>query len=69
MRKYLLENGLMSDAACETCPCFPICEGGCPYKRIYHKNRQNLFCKAKRKGLVEKLYRYIDYKYQKDLKR
>lgn len=62
--KYLLENDPLSDADCEDCVCFPICEGGCPYKRIYQKDRQGLFCKAKRKGIVDKLNRYIDYKYK-----
>lgn len=60
--KYLLENDPLSDANCERCFCFPICEGGCPYKRIYQKDSQESFCKAKREGIVENLKRHIDYK-------
>lgn len=60
--KYLLENDPLSDANCERCFCFPICEGGCPYKRIYQKDSQERFCKAKREGIVENLKRHIDYK-------
>ncbi len=36
--KYLLKNDPLSDDNCENCSCFPICEGGCPYKRIYQKD-------------------------------
>lgn len=60
--KYLLENDTLSDANCENCFCFPICEGGCPYKRIYQKDSQESFCKAKRKGVIERLKRHIDDK-------
>ena len=62
--KYLLENDPLSNTDCENCFCFPICEGGCPYKRIYQKDSLNSFCNAKREGLVDKLKRYIDYKYK-----
>ena len=34
----------------------------CPYKRIYQKDSQESFCKAKREGIVENLKRHIDYK-------
>lgn len=62
--KYLLENDPLSNTDCENCFCFPICEGGCPYKRIYQKDSLNSFCNAKREGIVDKLKRYIDYKYK-----
>ena len=62
--KYLLENDPLSDTNCENCSCFPICEGGCPYKRIYQKDGQENFCKAKRKGIIDKLKRHIDFKYK-----
>ena len=62
--KYLLENDPLSDCNCENCSCFPICEGGCPYKRIYQKDGQESFCKAKREGIINKLKRHIDYKYK-----
>lgn len=65
--KYLLENDPLSDVNCEDCFCFPICEGGCPYKRIYQKDSQESFCKAKREGVIDKLKRHIDYK-QKNIK-
>lgn len=65
--KYLLENDPLSDVNCEDCFCFPICEGGCPYKRIYQKDSQESFCKAKKEGVIDKLKRHIDYK-QKTLK-
>lgn len=60
--KYLLENDPLSDISCKDCFCFPICEGGCPYKRIYQQDRQEDYCKAKRGAIVDKLRRYIDFK-------
>lgn len=62
--KYLLENDPLSDVNCEECYCFPICEGGCPYRRIFQEYRQESFCKAKREGIIDKLKRHIDYKYK-----
>lgn len=62
MLKYLMENDPLSDVNCEDCFCFPICEGGCPYKRIYQKDSQDSFCKAKREGIIDKLKRHIDHK-------
>lgn len=62
--KYLLKNDPLSDDNCENCSCFPICEGGCPYKRIYQKDGLESFCKAKREGIINKLKRHIDYKYK-----
>jgi uncharacterized protein len=60
--KYLLENDPLSDAKCKDCFCFPICEGGCPYKRIYQHDKQEAYCRARRCAIVDKLRRYIDYK-------
>lgn len=62
--KYLLGNDPLSDGNCENCSCFPICEGGCPYKRIYQQDGLESFCKAKREGIINKLKRHIDYKYK-----
>lgn len=33
-------------------------------KRIYQKDGQENFCKAKRKGIIDKLKRHIDFKYK-----
>lgn len=49
--KYLLKNDPLSDDNCENCSCFPICEGGCPYKRIYQKMGWKVFAKQKEKVL------------------
>lgn len=65
--KYLMGNDPLSDVNCEDCFCFPICEGGCPYKRIYQKESLETFCKAKRDGIIDKFKRHIDYR-QKILK-
>ena len=65
--KYLLENDPLSDINCKDCICFPICEGGCPYKRIYQHDKQEDYCRAKRNAIVDKLRRYIDFK-QNNLK-
>lgn len=62
--KYLLDNDPLSNLECENCFCFPICEGGCPYKRIYQNDSLQSFCDAKREGIVDKLKRYIDNKYK-----
>lgn len=62
--KYLMENDPLSSIDCENCVCFPICEGGCPYKRIYSPTKQEAVCNAKRNNLISKLKRYVDYKYQ-----
>ena len=33
--KYLLANDPLESDKCKKCFCFPICDGGCPFKRIF----------------------------------
>lgn len=60
--RYLLDNDPLESEECKYCFCFPICNGGCPYSRIYHPDKQKVFCNAKRESIKAFLPRYVDYK-------
>lgn len=63
--RYLLTNDPLENENCKDCFCFPICNGGCPYNRIYHSDKQNKFCEAKKESIKAFLPRYVDYKINK----
>lgn len=60
--KYLLDNDPLEDTKCKYCFCFPVCNGGCPYSRIYQPDKQMKYCESKRKSVKEYMLRYIDSK-------
>ncbi len=57
--KYLLDNDPLESEECKQCFYFPICNGGCPYNRIFTSNNQ---CIVMKQNLKDFLVRYIDTK-------
>lgn len=45
--KYLTSNDPLEDYKCKICSFFPICNGGCPYDRIFHTKNKSELCKYK----------------------
>ncbi|MGN1158401.1 MAG: radical SAM protein [Agathobacter sp.] len=39
--KYLMAEDPLNDKVCNDCILFPVCDGGCPYLRIFEKNKSH----------------------------
>lgn len=45
--RYIIDNDPLESKECKLCSYFPICNGGCPYDRIYKTKEEKYFCKYK----------------------
>lgn len=65
--RYLLDNDPLVHSECKNCFCFPICNGGCPYTRIYRPEELSQYCESKRKSIKSYMLRYIESTVKKKL--
>lgn len=62
MVKYLMEADPLSSNECKECFYFPICNGGCPYTRIYRSGDTKSVCQLMKEHLQEFLMEHYKIK-------
>lgn len=56
---YMLGNDSLVSERCKKCFCFPICNGGCPYSRIFNtKNFEKDFCDNRERLIKEMVFKH-----------